>query len=195
MKKNFCLPCLFIVFLVGAPLYGQEELQSSEAAHHAAEEEHGSVLDVVIRWVNFVVLFGGLGYLLRKPALEFFETRVRSIQDGLSQAQEADEESGQKLADVDASLAKLADEVGQIYREAKALGDSERKRILSEGKASADSAIKQSKSEIERLTKGCEQNVRSHVASRIVVAAGEQLRSQIAEDAHGRIVRRVTDKI
>ena len=207
MKKNVWLALLLGLLLGIGPVWAQEEAgaagadasatgaEAAEEALAANEEEHGSVLDVVLRWLNAAVLFGGLGYLLRKPASEFFEARRHAIQDGLGRAQRAQEESDRKLADIEARLTQLSADAAQIQEDAKASSEAERERIVADGKLEVGRAMEQSRAEIERLVRGFEQEIRTHMADLVIDGATERLRAQISEDAQRRIIGRFVNEI
>ena len=194
MKKNVWSALLLGLVLGIGPVWAQEESGAPEAGA-AAEEEHGSVLDVVLRWLNAAALFGGLGYLLRKPASEFFESRRQGILDGLGRAQRAQEESDRKLADIEARLTQLSADAAQIQEDAKASSEVERERIVADGRLEVGRAMEQSGAEIERLVRGFEQEIRAHMADLVIDGATERLRAQISEDAQRRIVRRFVNEI
>ena len=194
MKKNVWSALLLGLVLGIGPVWAQEE-SGAPGAEAAAEEEHGSVLDVVLRWLNAAVLFGGLGYLLRKPASEFFEARRQGILDGLGRAQRAQEESDRKLADIEARLTQLSADAAQIQEDAKASSEAERERIVADGRLEVGRAMEQSRAEIERLVRGFEQEIRAHMADLVIDGATERLRAQISEDAQRRIVRRFVNEI
>ncbi len=194
MMKNFRLVLLLGLVLGIGPVWAQEETVASEA-EAAAEEEHGGVLDVVLRWLNVLVLFGGLGYLLRKPTAEFFEARRHAIQDGLGRARRAQEESDRKLAEIEARLTQLSAEAVQIQEDARASAETERARIVADGKLEVDRAMEQSRAEIERVARGFEQEIRAHLADLVIDGATARLRTQISEDAQKRIVSRAIAEI
>src|SRR4051794_39911810 len=87
---------------------------------HAAEEE-GSM--EIWKWANFLILAGGLGYLIRKNAGPFFEARSASIrkdmEDSLQQRREAEARAAdveRRLANMEADIAALRGEGEQIAR-------------------------------------------------------------------------------
>jgi len=192
--RNFCATLLLGLVLGIGPVWAQEGAVAPEA-EVASEEDHGSILDVIFRWLNFLVLFGGLGYLLRKPASEFFEARRQAIQDGLGRAQKAQEESGQKLADIESRLAQLSVEIAKLQEDAKAVAEAEHERIMADGSLEVDRAMQQSTVEIERLARGFELEIRSHVADLVIKGATERLQGQISEKAQRHIVHRVVSEI
>ena len=78
----------------------------------SAEEEHKSgFIDFLGKVINFIVLFGGLAYLLRKPLGSLLEKRSQDIQSTLKETEASRKEAEQKLKEVKAHLAGLGEEI------------------------------------------------------------------------------------
>ena len=100
-----------------------------------AEESHASqTKDFLGKALNFLVLFGGLAYLLRKPLGEFLQGRTDSLEKALRGAKESSGEAAKKLIGVETRLGKLDGEIEQLRREAEAEGLSLHQRIVEEAK-------------------------------------------------------------
>ena len=163
------------------------------AADNEEGEEEGGPLAVAMRWINFALLFGGLGYLLRRPAAEFFEARRQSIQGGLERSRAAGKNADQRLTDIDARLSRLSTEMAGIGSDAEESARNERDRIMADAKNEVARALERSQAEVDRLAGGMELEIRSLIADRVVLSAGEKLRARLTEQEHGRIVRRAAD--
>src|SRR5262245_62884036 len=96
---------------------------------HAAEEgqhgtEHGgaghaeSPLAVVWKWGNFIILFGGLGWYLRKPLQEFLQTRARAIDEGLASGRLARESALKQLREIESRMLRLDEDVRALREKA-----------------------------------------------------------------------------
>jgi F0F1-type ATP synthase membrane subunit b/b' len=182
--------------------WAQEEAgaRSEEFGAEAGEvgeegEEEGGLLAVALRWINFAILFGGLGYMLRQPAAEFFETRRQAILGGLEKSRAAQQDADERIADVNGRLAKLSTEIAGIVSDAKESARNERDRIVADAKKEVDRALERSQSEVERLAGGMELEIRSLIADRVVQSAEEKLRSRLTEQDHGRMIRRAVDAL
>ena len=145
---------------------------------------------MVFRWVNFLILFGGLGYLIREPAAEFFESRRQAIRAGLESAEKAQVDSNRQLAEIEERIARLSSEVERIGAEARESAQTERQRIVAEAKMEADRVLEQSRQEIERLSRGFGMEIRAHVADLVIAGAEKRLRTEVSEDDQKRIILR-----
>src|SRR5215469_12696930 len=98
MKKILAL-LLLSVWICGSAsvVRAQGEQGSSSAAQH--EEE--SPVRTIARWANFILLFGGLAFLLRKPMSEFFTTRRAEIAGGLKRAEDAQTSAQARMDEIE----------------------------------------------------------------------------------------------
>jgi F-type H+-transporting ATPase subunit b len=84
--------------------------------------------------VNFIILFGGLVYVLYKPARNFLVKRSRDIRGALDAAREAKANAEQKLGAAQQGIDALEAEVARIRTaaEEEGLEEKERTRALAE---------------------------------------------------------------
>ena len=167
----------------------------SERAESASAEHEESPWASVFRWANFLVLFGGLGYLLRKPAREFFEGRRKDIASGLQRAQEAQAGAQARMDGIEQRLSRLSTEVAALRSEAEKESLTERDAIVSEAKREVDRVIEQSRREIERVTRSAEREIKESIADMVVNRAGNALRTEMTEDDQKRVVVRFIKKL
>jgi F-type H+-transporting ATPase subunit b len=160
----------------------------SEHAEEAPHEE--GPMATVFRWANFIVLFGGLGYLLRKPAKEFFEGRKKEISEGLNRAQHAQEEAQARMDEIERRLSRLSSEMADLRSQAEKESSSERERIVAEARLEVDRIVDQSRQEIERVVRSVERDIKSRLADRVIDRASEHLRTEMTQDDHKRVVVR-----
>ena len=73
-------------------------------------------LDPVGRWVNLLILVGGLFYVLRIPASKFFDERRQGIRQQMQEAEMSRQEIEKKLADIENRLGNLDQELAEIVR-------------------------------------------------------------------------------
>jgi hypothetical protein len=120
--KNLLMVLIFLVGITASSAINlaQEEhaVAATEAAEHAAEEHAESPWAVVFRWINFFILFGGLGFLLKQPIAHFFEARKQEIRSGLESAQRADVEARARMSDIEKRLGRLSADVADLRHQA-----------------------------------------------------------------------------
>src|SRR5262245_8019659 len=109
--KRILVLLLFSVWISGTVAYAQEE--PGETAEHTEE----SPLATVFKWGNAIILFGALIYLLRKPAVEFFENRKKQISSGLERAKEAQAGANARMDEIEQRLASMSADVAALRAE------------------------------------------------------------------------------
>ena len=72
--------------------------------------------------INFVILFGALGYFLAKPLMNFLSKRTTDIHASLDGAQTAREDAERKLAETRTRIAALEGEAARMKSDAEADG-------------------------------------------------------------------------
>src|SRR5580658_5247997 len=135
---------ILAVFLTFTALSAQENAEKSETA---VEE------NMLLKWANFVILAGGLGYLITKTLPSFLKTRTGEIQRGISESQEMKRQAEKLSADMDARLAALGAEVEKFRKQASAEMEQEGARIREETARQIARLQEQAAQEIERSGK------------------------------------------
>jgi F-type H+-transporting ATPase subunit b len=184
--KRILVLLLFGVLISGTAAFAQEE---------AAEEHEESPLSTVFKWGNAILLFGGLAFLLRKPAAEFFENRKSQITSGLDRAKQAETGANARLDEIEQRLSTLSSEIAALRSEADRESAAEREKILAEAKREVDRVVEQSRQEIERVGRSIEREIKEKVADSVVERAGTTLQTQMTEDDQKRVVVRFIKKL
>ncbi len=190
------LPGSFLIALTGVllafclvlPAAGEEAADGGAAA--AAGDDHGSPLSIVWKWGNFLLLFGGLAYYLRRPLREFLQTRARGIEEGLANGKRAQEEAGAKMSAIEARLARLDEEIDGLRQQAARESEEERSRIVDNSNAEAEKVVAVARREIEGLQRTARMELKAHVARLAVDLAEERLQKDLEPSQNQRIISR-----
>lgn len=128
----------------------------SNEAHEKAENE-GSL--EIWKWVNFMILAGGLGYLLGKNAGPFFANRSASIRKDMDESLRQKQDAEARAAAVDRRLASLESEIAAL-----------RSECDQELKAGAERIARQTSDDIAKI--------QAH-AGQEIASAGKQARGEL----------------
>jgi F-type H+-transporting ATPase subunit b len=178
-----------------------QECTASEPGHNGSGKTHGkeghgeSALAVVWRWGNFLILFGGLGWYLRKPLKDFLESRTRSIQEGLANGRSAKEMATKQLSEVESRLAHLSEEIHSLKTQALREAEEERSRILESAKAEAKKILELAQREIDGMKKSARLELKSHIAELAVRLAEERLQKSVGSEENRRLVLQFLDSL
>jgi len=132
--------------------------------------------------VNFVVLFGGLTFLLYKPARNFLAERGKTIEQTIKEAGLNRQDAEAKLKKTQVRLKELEVETARMLKEAK-----------SEGKAEEERIIKSARQEMERLKQLARQEI--EVISKLGIRELKEYAAGLAmRQAEKSIIEKITNK-
>lgn len=162
--------------------------QGHEPEDHDGHQ--GSPLSILWKWGNFILLFGGLAYYLRRPLREFLDSRARGIERGLANGKQAQQEAEAKMSAIEVRLARIGEEIDGLKKQATQESGEERRRIIESSHAEAEKVVAMAKREIEGLQRSARFELKAHVAELAVGLAEERLRSDLGENENQRIISR-----
>ncbi len=147
----------------------------------AEDEEHhpsgsGEFLGKV---VNFVLLFGGLALLLRKPLRKFLDNRGKEIAQNLEQTRSGREEAEANLTKVQGRLDELSREIQEMNQEAEGEGKAQKDQILVEARVEVESLKRLAQQEIEMLSQVGGRELREYAAELATLRAEERINDRI----------------
>ena len=162
----------------------------------AEEGHHGSAtLDFLGKLVNFVILFGGLTLVLRKPVREMLRKRSAEIGQTLNRTEESRAEAEKKLAISRSRVAGLEEEIGRLKTEAEAESRSRAERIAKAGAEEAERLKKFVRQEIEEIARGGVRELVSFAAERSASLARERIRARLTDEAQSALVDRSIERL
>ena len=144
--------------------------QGSEPA--AKEEKSESPRELVYKIINFVILVGGLGYLLRKPAAEFFRSRTASIQNSLDEGRKALDVSQAQLQAVEEKLRGLEAEIAAFKVSAAREMEAERHRLQQASAEEAARILESARAQMDTALRGAKLDLKNYAAQQSVGAGG-----------------------
>jgi F-type H+-transporting ATPase subunit b len=197
MKKLSILFLFALALCVATPYFAAQEPAANEHGEgaEAAAEHEDTPLQTVFRWTNAIILFGGLIFMLRKPARAFFESRRQDITSGLRRAAETETSAQARMSEIEKRLSSLSAELNSLRAGAQKESGAERDKILAEAKREIDRVVEQSRQEIERTARGIERQIKEDVADLVIKRAENTLRTQMTEDDQKRVVLRFIKKL
>jgi len=159
-------------------------------------ENHASgSLDFIGKVVNFVVLFGGLSFLLYKPAKKFLTNRSLSIGRSISQAEDSRVEAEAKLKDGERRLAELSREVSGMKKAASEAGLKEKERILKEAQAEMEKLQQSTRLEIEMLSKAGIKELKEHALTLASIEALDRIRKRLTDRDQAELIDKSIDQL
>jgi F-type H+-transporting ATPase subunit b len=173
-KLTFALLLFFIPFALG---------------FSSAEETHGSALtDILGKTVNFIILFGGLGFLLAKPLRRFLEEAGLAVEKTIQKTKDARRDAEQKLEALMERMAGLESEVRKIREAGRTAGKKDGDSLLSQARQETDKIKSQTELEIKMHAQAARAELREYAAELAVTLAEKNIKRRMTPALHARLI-------
>lgn len=144
--------------------------------------EHVDLLKgVILPYANFFIFLALLIYFARKPAVAAAAKKRDNFVRVMNEAKKTYDEANQKLVDLKARHAKLADEIAEIKESTRAAAQLEADRIVSEAERLAELL----KEEAKRIAAAEVQKARAALRKEIVETVSANVREKISNEVTG----------
>ena len=163
---------------------------SSEGEHHAA-----TPMAFVGKVVNFLILFGGLTFLLYKPAKKFLAERALAIVRSLKEAKDSRSEAERTLEESWKRLTELSKEISQMDEEALVVGNKEKDQILLEAQKYSVRIREQAQLEIDMLSQASVKKLKEYAVSLAAEQALARIQKKITEQDHGELINKSIERL
>ncbi len=187
--------------LLAACLLGGARAVAAYAHAHAARDSAGFSApeggeegekregrELVYKIINFVILFGALFYLLRKPAAGFFAGRSAAIRKSLEEGSKALEASQAQLHAVEEKLARLEAEISAFKSQAAREMEQERARLRQAAAEEAEKILASARSQIELTVRSAQLELKAYTAQQALALAEEMIRQRLDDAGRQRLV-------
>ena len=198
-RLRTCSPgiAIFALTLCVAPLRAsQPEHATTAVAGEAEGEKQGSgLVDMIARVVNFAILAGTLGYLLRSPIATYLRDRDAQIRTDLVQAAEMKQTAARQIEEIDRRMKALPSELEALRAQGAEEIAAEEERIRQAAAAERDRLLEQARRDIDLQVKIAERELVSHAAALAIGVATERIKKNITDDDQRRLVDRYVDQL
>lgn len=163
---------------------------SSEEGHHVADP-----MDFVWKIANFLVLFGGLAFLLHKPVKKFLEERAVTIGRSLKEAKDSRIDAERTLEESRKRLTELSREISQMDEDALAMGNREKDQLLREAQEYAARIREQAQLEIDMLSRAGLKKLKEHTVSLAAEQALVRIQEKITDQVHAELIDKSIERL
>ena len=151
--------------------------------------------DFIGKTINFLVLFGGLGYVLYKPVKEYFRKRKQQIIQVLEDAEQEKRKSEKNFAEIKERLQSLTQEVNKIKSEARAKGIQEKELIIQAASREAERHKRMAAEEIERHSLTRLRRIKEYAAVLAVEVARERIEQRITAENQSALIDKCINRL
>lgn len=137
---------------------------------------------------NFVLLAGGLGYLIYKKGGAFFHARSEQIRKGIAEAAKFKEEAQARYAQIEQRLAGLTTEIEHLRKTAREESGAEGERVRLETERDLKKIQAQAGQEMASAFKAARQELRAYSAELAIRLAEQSIRGRITAEIEDQLV-------
>ena len=134
------------------------------------------------KWVNFLLLAGGVGYLIKKHTPAMFQARSLEIQNALAEAAKINKDAAAQAAAVELRFKNLQAEIDNLRQTARAEMAAQGERIRRETEQHLARIQQQSAQEIQLMTRGARVELRKYSADLAIRLAEQQIQARMSPD-------------
>jgi len=163
----------------------------------SSEEEHPAAdpMDFVWKVANFLILIGGLTFLLYKPIKKFLEERAVAIERSMKEAKDSRREAERTLGESRKRLTELSREISQMDEEALVVGNREKDQFLREAQEYAARIREQAQLEIDMLSRAGVKKLKEYAVSLAAEQALARIQKKITDQDHAELIDKSIERL
>jgi F-type H+-transporting ATPase subunit b len=193
------LPVVAFLVLWGGLVYASSGGEGGAAGHEAAAGHGGEttarLLDLLYRSINFIIFFGVLFFLLRKPLKQALIDRRDSIQKELQDLEAKKEEANREFQALEKRISNIKKERETILAEYKAEAEKEKQKIIDNAQKTASRIIDQSQKTIQQEMQKANQALRQEMSDMAVLMAEDLLKKNITDNDQNLLIGEYLAKV
>lgn len=157
------------------------------AAEGAEPDPADSAAGLIFRWLNFIIVFGGMGFLIAKYGGAFFRGNAKEIAASIVQATAAKEEANRELQGVEMKIAQLPQEVTEMREQAARDWAAEADRLRVSGATEIEKINLAAQGELAASERAAQEQLRQMAASLAIQNAAAIVRNRMNAETRGRL--------
>jgi F-type H+-transporting ATPase subunit b len=156
----------------------------------SVEDEHqnSNTIAFIAKVVNFLILFGGLAFLLRKPIKKFLEDRAVHIDTTIHDAEKSLHGAEIDLEKTEKRVHELSHEVEELREKAVLEGEREKTRIIRAAKEEGERMKEAAQQGIELISKAGIRGLKEYAMSLAAAEALERIEKRLTPEEHTRLI-------
>ena len=178
-------------FAAGSVLLSSVALAAGGGADRSAD-----LLDLLYRWINFVLLVIILVVVLRKvPIKEYFASRIEGIRKEQEDLKTQREAAERKARDLESKLKAFEGERKEILAQYRADGLAEKERILTEARDRAKQILEQAEVTIRYEIQTAKEKLKEEVVALAAQRAEEIIEREMTDRDQDRLVNEFIERL
>lgn len=145
--------------------------------------------------VNFMVLFGGLAFLLRKPLAAMLRKKSADVRDSIRLADESNAGAAQKRTESAARLAGIEEDVKRMKAEAEADARAAKDRIARLAEEESARIRQFTAQEIDERRRGGVRELKAYAAEKATALARERIRKKLTPESQAALIDKSIERL
>jgi F-type H+-transporting ATPase subunit b len=174
----FASSALLVFFFMALPAFAEEGAKPDPAE---------SPTGLIFRWLNFLIVFGAIAYLIAKHGGAFFRGNAKEIAASIVEATATKAEADRELHEVETKIARIDQDVTQMREEARRNWAAESERLRASGVAEIEKINQAARAELTASERAAQQQVREIAASMAVDRAAALVSSMMNAEVRARM--------
>jgi F-type H+-transporting ATPase subunit b len=177
----------YLVFAAGVCLISFWNALPALAEEGAAPDPADSPVGLIFRWLNFLIVFGAIAYLIAKHGGAFFRGNAKEISASIVEATAAKAEADRELRAVEDKIAHLDQDVAEMRAEAGRNWATESERLRATAQAEIEKIAQAAREELAASERAAQHQVREIAASMAVERAAVLMSSRMNAEVRARM--------
>ena len=156
------------------------------AAEGAEPDPADTTTGLIFRWLNFLIVFGGIAYFIAKSGA-FFRNNAKEIAADIVQATAAKQEATHELQAAEAKLQHEDQDVAELREQAHRNWAAESERLRASGAAEIEKINQAARAELAASERAAQQQLRGIAASLAVENAAALVGARMNAETRARI--------
>jgi F0F1-type ATP synthase membrane subunit b/b' len=149
----------------------------------------------IFKWLNFLLVFGGIGFLIAKNGGAFFRGNAKEISASIIEAQAVKAEAVRELQSTEQKIARLDQEVSEMRELARSESDVEAQRLRASGEAEIEKIKTAARVEMRAAERAAQQELRGVASTMAVDRAAAIVKSRMNTQVRSKILQYFLDEL
>ena len=154
-----------------------------------------AAMDFLGKVVNFLILFGGLALVLRKPVAAILAKRTADVREALRAAEASRSAAEGRRADSAARLSELEDEIGRMMSTAEDVARREKDRIAAQAEEEARRLRRFTEQAIDQQVRSGVRELKARAAEAATDLARERIRKRLTAEDQAALIDKSIDRL
>ena len=141
--------------------------------------------------VNFLILFGALGFILYKPVLKMLDDRQAKIKESIEQAEQIKDQTTRSEEEIKIQIAEARKEGQALIAQAAQMGEKLKEEAKESARNEADTVIARAQAEIQQERDRAIDELRKEFAGITILAAEKVINESLDKDKHRKVIEDV----